>query len=114
MDQRPVMDRQLMILVVKFLYLAVNVGTFMAFDSVMNGLFGSFGGKWLTWMQLENTERFDYMGDSNYPKPGNQLNTGQNYSKPVDRTFFNYLMNQLIRTNRLPTQWTQPTQKAGN
>ena len=69
-DQRPVMYRQLMVLVVKFLYLVVNVGTFLAFDSTMNGFFMGFGSKWFDWIQLENTERFDYMGGSNYPKPG--------------------------------------------
>lgn len=70
-DQRPVMDRQLMVLVVKFLYLAVNVSSFMAFDSTMNGMFMGFGSKWMEWMQLENTQRFDYMGGSDFPKPGN-------------------------------------------
>lgn len=83
-DQRPVMDRQLMVLVVKFLYLVVNIGTFMAFDSSMNGMFMGFGSKWLDWMQLENTQRFDYMGGSNFPKPGKCIQ----YLKNIEQTKF--------------------------
>ncbi|XP_066929704.1 innexin inx2-like [Clytia hemisphaerica] len=73
LSQTPVMHRQILIILVKLTYLVVNIGTFLSFDSCLNGLFVSFGSNWYSWASLENTDRFDYMGGSEFPKPANEL-----------------------------------------
>ena len=66
--------RQYSILFVKVLYVVVNVGAFLLLNNILNGLFVGFGSKWFKWVRLDNTERFDYMGDSKHPKPGMTFN----------------------------------------
>jgi len=67
------MYRQVMILMVKVSYLIVNVGAFLIFNGVLNGLFVSYGSKWFKWSSLNNTNQYDYMGGSDFPKPANEI-----------------------------------------
>ena len=56
--------------VIKILYVASNVVSFISCDYVLNGGFSMYGKKWIQWTQLNNTMAYDYMGMRDFPKPG--------------------------------------------
>jgi len=60
-------------LIVKILYIVVNVVGFVVTDSLLLGGFRNYGNEWLAWSYLSNSEAYDYMGERSYPKPGNAL-----------------------------------------
>lgn len=60
-------------LIIKILYMATNVGTFLAIDYFVNYRFRLYGHKWIEWSKLNNNVQYDYLGRRNYPTPGNYL-----------------------------------------
>lgn len=57
--------RVLGILVVKMIYIAVNIGAFLILNSILNNGFISYGIMWNTWTKLDNSLAYDYMGKKN-------------------------------------------------
>lgn len=57
--------RVLGVLVVKMIYIAVNVCAFLILDSILNNGFISYGIMWNTWAKLDNSLAYDYMGKKN-------------------------------------------------
>ncbi|XP_066925727.1 innexin inx2-like isoform X2 [Clytia hemisphaerica] len=62
----------LMNLVVKILYLAVNLGVFYLTDHLLNGGFQLYGKNWLDWAALPNQESYDFKTGTSV-KPGDVL-----------------------------------------
>lgn len=60
-------------LIVKILYIAVNVIAFMLTDSVLNNRYFNYGSEWIKWSKLDNYQAYDYMGSRVMAKPGNVL-----------------------------------------
>jgi len=60
-------------LIVKVLYIVVNIVGFMIVNGVLNGRFTSYGSDWISWGTLDNEIAYDYMGKREFPKPGNAL-----------------------------------------
>lgn len=60
-------------LLVKVLYIVVNVAAFLALDSILYGKYRTFGSNWISWSKLDNHIQYDHMGLRNTPKPANQL-----------------------------------------
>jgi len=61
--------------VVKVLYIVVNVVAFVATDSLLLGGFQDYGNAWLSWANLSNFLAYDYTSGrkTQGPKPGNTL-----------------------------------------
>ncbi|XP_047145463.1 innexin inx3 isoform X1 [Hydra vulgaris] len=60
-------------ILIKVLYIVVNLVAFLGLDNLLNGEYVGYGSKWLKWSQLENSVAYDYMGMRDHPKPGNVL-----------------------------------------
>jgi len=61
-------------LLIKILYIAVNVGVFLSLDYLLNNNFKYYGNEWVKWSGNNNTVQFDYMDSlRNSPRPGNML-----------------------------------------
>ena len=54
--------RVFLTLLVKVLYIVVNVLNFVMLDYILNGKYLQYGTKWVDWSKLENYISFDYMG----------------------------------------------------
>jgi len=65
--------RIFMNVMIKILYIVVNIAAFLIINGTLNGRFTSYGSDWITWAKLENALAYDYMGQRGYPKPGNAL-----------------------------------------
>jgi len=65
--------RILLNIVIKMLYVAVNVVAFLLTDSVLVNRYRVYGLEWVKWAKLENNMAYDYMGQRGSPKPGNVL-----------------------------------------
>lgn len=63
-------SRHLQIMCVKIFYVAVNVGVLFGLNAILHGRFIGYGGKMIDWYKQNHTERFDYMGSTEHPKPG--------------------------------------------
>ena len=60
-------------IIIKLCYIGANVGTFLAIDYLVNNQFRFYGHHWVEWAKLNNSVQFDYLGERNYPTPGNYL-----------------------------------------
>ncbi|XP_066911136.1 uncharacterized protein [Clytia hemisphaerica] len=61
-------------IIIKILYIAVNVGVFLCLDYILNNKFRYYGNDWLEWGKLDNPVQHDYTSRlRNFPTPGNQL-----------------------------------------
>ena len=61
-------------IIIKILYIAVNVGVFLSLDYLLNNKFRYYGNDWLEWGKLDNAAQYDYMSKlRNFPTPGNKL-----------------------------------------
>ena len=47
---------------IKILYIVVNIAAFLIINGTLNGRFTSYGSDWITWAKLENALAYDYMG----------------------------------------------------
>ena len=54
--------RILLNIVIKMLYVAVNVVAFLLTDSVLVNRYRVYGLEWVKWAKLENNMAYDYMG----------------------------------------------------
>jgi len=72
-DMRNFRIRAMMNLIVKLLYFGVGCLAFIGTDQLLNGDFIPYGGKWMEWSSLNNTNMYNYMGLRDNPKPGNVL-----------------------------------------
>lgn len=59
-------------LLVKLLYIGVNVASFFVIDYTLSGRFINYGPEWIKWNQLNNEVGYDLRARG-YPKPGNEL-----------------------------------------
>ena len=62
--------RQIINLLIKIGYLVVNVIAFVGLNSVLLGEFKSYGVRWVSWSNYNNSVAHDYMGARDFPKPG--------------------------------------------
>jgi len=60
-------------LLIKLLYIIVNVVAFVIVNGVLNGRYTKYGSEWISWGKLDNEMAYDYMGKREFPKPGNAL-----------------------------------------
>jgi len=61
-------------IIIKILYIAVNIGVFLCLDYILNNKFRYYGNDWLEWGKLDNPVQHDYTSRlRNFPTPGNQL-----------------------------------------
>ena len=59
-------------ILVKWFYLAINLGVFYLSDHLLNGHFRMYGQQWIQWSLLSNQEAFHFKTGSSV-KPGNLL-----------------------------------------
>lgn len=57
-------------ILIKMLYLAAYLITFLVLNSLLNNEYISYGSKWVSWTRLDNSIAFDYLGMRDLPKPG--------------------------------------------
>ena len=55
---------------IKLLYFAANLVTFLGLNNVLNKEFIHYGTEWSKWTVLDNHIAYDYMGLRGFPKPG--------------------------------------------
>jgi len=67
------MFRVIFNILIKILYLVVNLIAFLGLDNLLNNEFVDYGNKWMEWSRLNNTVKFDYLGRRDFPKPGNLM-----------------------------------------
>lgn len=60
-------------IIIKVLYMATNVGTFLAIDYLVDYRFRTYGHRWIEWAGLKNNVQYDYLGRRTFPTPGNYL-----------------------------------------
>lgn len=65
--------RVLMNVIIKALYFAANLISFLGLNSILNDNYIQYGTKWSRWSVLDNHIAHDYMGMRDFPKPGNHL-----------------------------------------
>ena len=62
--------RVLMNVLIKILYFAANIISFLGLNSLLNDTFIAYGTNWTKWAALDNHLAYDYMGMRQFPKPG--------------------------------------------
>lgn len=62
-------------ILIKVLYIVANLVCLLGLDSILNGEYLSYGSKWVSWSQLDNSLAYDYMGMRDHPKPGKLVST---------------------------------------
>ena len=67
--KRRLVLRFILSMLVHIFYIIVNVVTFFTLDYVVNNKFSRFGSEMFKWSQLNDTEKFDYLGSKKTPKP---------------------------------------------
>jgi len=72
-SSRTLLLRVLMNVLIKLLYFAANLVTFLGLNNVLNKEFIGYGTSWSKWSSLDNHIAYDYMGLRGFPKPGNHL-----------------------------------------
>ena len=60
-------------IVIKVLYLLVNICVFTFTDSVLNGDYKKYGIKWLAWSKLTNEEAYNYVNKRKFIKASEKL-----------------------------------------
>lgn len=60
-------------ILIKILYLIVNICVFSFTDSVLNGDFKTFGSKWIDWSKLSNENAYNYINKREFIKAGEKL-----------------------------------------
>lgn len=65
--------RLLATVMVKILYIMVNIVAFTASDNLLNGDFITYGSKWINWGKLDNAVEFDYTSSRHSWRPSEQL-----------------------------------------
>ena len=68
--QRNNMLRVVFNILIKILYIVANLVSLLGIDNILNGEYMSYGSKWVSWSQLDNSIAYDYMGMRDHPKPG--------------------------------------------
>lgn len=72
-NKRKFIKRLLKYLLIKFLYVSVNIGALLTSDKLLEGEFLNYVPKWVYWSKFNNSISYDYMGARNFPKPGKSL-----------------------------------------
>lgn len=60
-------------ILIKILYLIVNICVFSFTDSVLNGDFKTYGSKWIDWSKLSNENAYNYINKREFIKAGEKL-----------------------------------------
>ena len=60
-------------IVIKVLYLLVNVCVFLFTDSVLNGDYKTYGSQWLDWSKLTNEDAYNYVNKRKFIKASEKL-----------------------------------------
>lgn len=60
-------------ILIKVGYVVINIMALCMTDNMLEGKFISYGREWFSWMSVPNALKYDYRGNRDFPKPGNDL-----------------------------------------